>query len=157
MSEENAREQGKRWYRENKERHLARMKEWRRRLKEEEPERWRELVERNIARSKKWRATSKGVYGALRRSAHKQGREVRISCSEFVAWWEGRPRVCHYCGRRTEVGRGLKAESLDRKDNERTYSLDNIVISCKRCNLMKGSWLSYKQMLDAGRRYFKGE
>ena len=47
--------------------------------------------------------------------------------------------------------------TLDRVDNTKGYELSNIVLACRRCNYMKGSWLTSEQMLDAAKRYFGKE
>jgi hypothetical protein len=41
-----------------------------------------------------------------------------------------RRRPCHYCG-------GVKSMGLDRVDNARGYTTDNVVPACTTCNLMK--------------------
>ena len=41
-----------------------------------------------------------------------------------------RRRPCHYCG-------GVKSMGLDRVDNARGYTMDNVVPACTVCNLMK--------------------
>jgi 5-methylcytosine-specific restriction endonuclease McrA len=39
---------------------------------------------------------------------------------------------------------------IDRKDNEKGYTEENCVPCCKRCNGIKGEWLSYEEMLEVG-------
>lgn len=36
---------------------------------------------------------------------------------------------------------------LDRKDNSKGYTKDNVVPACRRCNMVKGMYLSYDDML----------
>jgi hypothetical protein len=50
--------------------------------------------------------------------------------------------VCHYCD--NIVNTGL---ALDRKDNNKDYTIDNVVVCCNRCNTLKRDLLSYEEML----------
>ena len=49
----------------------------------------------------------------------------------------------------------LSALTFDRKDNNEGYTIDNLALSCRRCNLMKGDWLTYEQTLEIANKYFK--
>lgn len=53
-----------------------------------------------------------------------------------------RAGACGYCHRL------LTADevTLDRKDNSRGYTPDNVVPACRRCNVIKGEVLTYEQM-----------
>ena len=44
---------------------------------------------------------------------------------------------------------------MRRKYNRLPYTLDNITFACRRCNNIKGSWFTEKQMLEIANRYFK--
>lgn len=52
-------------------------------------------------------------------------------------------KPCHYCGDRLRAT-GVR---LDRKDNDGGYTIENVVPCCGRCNLLKGSRLTYAQMV----------
>lgn len=50
---------------------------------------------------------------------------------------------CHYCtGSLNEYG-----HSLDRKDNSKSYTVDNVVPCCTDCNRTKGDRLTYDEMV----------
>lgn len=51
-------------------------------------------------------------------------------------------KKCIYCGN--------DATGLDRKDNEVGYTVNNVVPSCHRCNGLKGSKISFEDMLVIG-------
>ena len=65
-------------------------------------------------------------------------------------------RTCHYCKIPEDAiltawkriydldKRGRRLE-LDRKDNNKNYSLDNCVLACAPCNIAKGSLFSSKE------------
>lgn len=64
---------------------------------------------------------------------------------------------CHYCGEgvlwhKFDDGnyKGTRRYNLDRKDNNRGYEKDNLVICCKRCNYGKRAWFSYKEWVVIG-------
>jgi hypothetical protein len=68
---------------------------------------------------------------------------------------------CHYCGSRiewTEFRRPHGKHSarigpynLDCKDNSIGYTVDNVVVCCKRCNYAKGIWFTYDEFVEIGK------
>lgn len=61
-------------------------------------------------------------------------------------------KLCHYCERppQQRIGHYLY-NGIDRRDNNRGYSLDNSVPCCWDCNRMKGAHLTEEEMLEVGR------
>lgn len=68
---------------------------------------------------------------------------------------------CHYCANAVKwyeyswtPDNGIKHKTcgyqLDRKDNNKGYSLENCVVCCKDCNTIKSNKLSYAQMKKVG-------
>ena len=111
---------------------------------------------------RKWqnrvRKTPRGYYNRIRDNARRKGIIFGITIGEFIAWFQQQELKCHYCKQTLEQGNGsLIANScnIDRKDNKQGYSLDNIVIACRRCNSMKGDWLTYEQTKEIAQRYFR--
>lgn len=51
---------------------------------------------------------------------------------------------CHYCGDTTRLG-------LDRIDNSRGHTKDNVVVCCYDCNVARGNNFSYREMLVLGK------
>lgn len=49
------------------------------------------------------------------------------------------PMVCSYTGLPLSWDGGDLAPSLDRIDNSGSHTRDNVVLSCKRVNLMRGN------------------
>lgn len=76
----------------------------------------------------KRRRTVKSRFLRSRYNAGKRGKAWTISLEEFEALLD---TPCTYCGAdvRQETG-----SSLDRKDNERGYEIDNVNTCCKSCN-----------------------
>lgn len=83
--------------------------------------------------------------------------EFALSYEEFLFFTQ--IGTCHYCGEANIVwnefiGNGRHKYNLDRKDNTRGYTCDNVVVCCKDCNFMKRDWLSYEEF-KAVRRFLK--
>jgi hypothetical protein len=56
--------------------------------------------------------------------------------------------ICHYCGEPNivwDANSSNRKSNLDRKDNTKGYTFDNVVVCCKDCNLMKRDWFSYDE------------
>ena len=47
----------------------------------------------------------------------------------------------------------IRRLTVDRKDNDKGYSLDNMVLACHRCNSIKGDWFSYDEMKEIAEKY----
>lgn len=55
---------------------------------------------------------------------------------------------CIYCNKKLEQ----KGIGLDKKNpNILIYRLNNVVPCCKRCNWIKGTWFTYRQMIKIGK------
>jgi len=74
---------------------------------------------------------------------------------DFLDWFQAQEKRCYYCGAvlRMRVGLGWSALSLDRLDPDRGYEERNIVLACKRCNMIKGRWFTPEQMKEIATKY----
>lgn len=86
-------------------------------------------------------AAFNNIYNDYQNKAYKKGRTFNITKAKFK---ELITKDCFYCGAKpsnTKVIRGqsFSYNGLDRLDNEKPYTLDNVVPSCKVCNFMKGT------------------
>lgn len=98
------------------------------------------------------------LYNTLVGKAKRRGRstrairhEVLITYDDFVALTK--EKICHYCGvpiiwQEYSVRGG--ASNLDRKDSRLPYTLDNVVVCCKRCNIGKNRFFSYEEWKQIG-------
>jgi hypothetical protein len=130
----------KRDYEKNREARIKKSADWRK----NNPEKYREQYERSNAlgafQHYKFIRSNKGRFYSLRRQAAKRSLEVRLDIATYSTLIQSR---CHYCdGVLNETGSGL-----DRVDNTKGYSVDNVVPCCKNCNVMKNSFLTYDEML----------
>lgn len=74
--------------------------------------------------------------------------EFHLTYDEFIFLTQ--IGVCYYCGEpnikwNPFVGNGQYRSNLDRKDNTKGYSFDNVVVCCKDCNFMKRDWFSCEE------------
>ena len=98
-----------------------------------------------------------GIFVNVRYSAKKRNIEFNFSKEGFVTWYNKQEQVCHYCKRNLEEIKKDKILnlnsyrfSIDRKNNNRGYILDNIVLCCLNCNIVKGKFFTEQEMLKMG-------
>lgn len=82
--------------------------------------------------------SSKGRFGSVKSVAKKRNIPVTITLLEYEQL--GR-KECFYC-------KGILPETggaVDRVDSSQGYTKDNLVLCCKRCNMVKGSTHSLEE------------
>lgn len=91
-------------------------------------------IKRNVSSVEK----VKQRYISLQRRAKKRNMEFNLT----IEYIEDilKPKDCYYCHKYTEN------ITIDRKDNNRGYTIDNTVPACKRCNTLKSNWITEEQM-----------
>ena len=77
---------------------------------------------------------------SMKQQAYIKGREWKLTDNEAL---ELINNICHYCGEKNETS----CNSIDRKDSEKHYTIDNCVPCCKMCNNMKNT-LKYTEFLN---------
>jgi len=91
--------------------------------------------------------------------AKTKGVNFTIDPHLFVGWFRLQRMNCYYCGSPLTQGKHrqhkLTDMTLDRKDSKQGYSLENIVLCCRRCNMIKGNWFTEQQMLEIANKYLK--
>ncbi len=110
---------------------------------------------------RRYNRTPAGKYWNLRTRVMREGLEFNITQGEFVEWFNKQDLGCYYCGvplmfiAGRNSDKKLQGISIDRKDNNRGYELDNMCLACRRCNTIKNSYFTEKQMLEIADKYFK--
>ena len=119
-------------------------------------------------RAKAYRASPMGVFIGLRgrqtfykRHGDKREKPFLLEKDSFLEWYGVQPKVCHHCGISQENLARIKDSQLrkvhrltiDCKDNDAGYFLENMVLSCNRCNAIKGDFFTYEEMLHIGREH----
>ena len=80
------------------------------------------------------------LYNTLCRGAEKKKIPVSLTYEEFLTFTIC--EVCYYCNSFVEwnekrTRQSSRAYNLDRKDNSKGYSKDNLAVCCKKCNKLK--------------------
>lgn len=99
--------------------------------------------------------TAKGRYHKLLRTAKRDGTDLTLTVDDVTKLYN--QNTCYYCNRGVTIGFGHKHKltdrTVDRRDNAKGYIVDNVVIACRRCNLMKGNWFTAEQTLEIAKHY----
>ena len=119
--------------------------------KKEYNKKYREIHKKEMRiRLKKYTRTPMGIYSHLKANAKKRNIEIDFNKSKFVKWYLAQKQECYYCKRSiqeikqdTKERKYLKIRlSIDRKDNQKNYSMDNITLACCRCNMIKSDYFT---------------
>lgn len=126
---------------------------------------------------KKYRATTAGIYSNIKgrtvfASNHdkKSGRgysygktEFNIPKDVFISWYDNEPKTCCYCDISEEdlstcgdiFNESIIRLTLECKDNDLGYIIDNIALACLRCNSIKGDIFTFDEMREIAQSYIK--
>ena len=110
---------------------------------------WKRHPEKYLLHSNKIKAKRNYRYDTLRHRAERKGTPLTFTLSEFINWYGPQSRTCHYC-KRPYTDTKPNNDSVDRKDNNIGYTINNIVLCCYRCNIVKNVWFSYSDMVQIG-------
>ena len=105
-----------------------------------------------------WRKVNpiKVYWSKLKASAKRRKLLFDIKIDDFIQWYEKQQLTCCYCGIEIRTFKEIKnmreTRSIDRKDNDRGYEFNNMVLCCYSCNAIKNSTFTYKQMLELGKK-----
>ena len=142
-------------------------KQYMRKYEKEHPDYFNQKAKEFYQRNKEHinemrRKNPKSLYSTLKRNAGIRGLELKLTKKEFIYWWIQQEQKCVYCDipierlAITDIKKKLsKRLSIDRKDNNRGYEKDNIVLACLRCNFIKSNLLTFDEMQEIGQKYIK--
>lgn len=111
--------------------------------------------------TRKWRDNNYDAYkfNHLHTNAKKRGIYIKLDKEKFLRWFNSQSKNCFYCGIAEEdikilykIPRHSKLH-IDRANNSLGYVIDNIVLACIRCNIMKGDILTKNEMLEIAQKY----
>ena len=118
----------------------------------------------NRIRSRIFRKTASGIYTTLTsQSKFFDKCEVEFTREAFIEWYNGTVKKCEYCDIPEEHihqvndawnGRTNRLE-IDRKDNNSGYNPGNVVLACRRCNVIRSDYFSYEEMKEIGQLFVK--
>ncbi len=102
------------------------------------------------------------ILATIRRNARYRNETFSLTPKSFADWYNSQEKVCCYCDIPIErlaisdKGKKLsKRLSVDRIDNDKGYEIDNIALSCLKCNFIKSNILTAQEMREIGQKYFK--
>jgi len=84
--------------------------------------------------TKKGKQTPKSKWITLRSGARRRGYRFTLTFEDCSGLFLD---DCHYCGKPSVEE--VKIHGLDRVDNEKGYSMDNVVTCCEQCNVAKST------------------
>ncbi len=108
----------------------------------------------------------KKLCNANNRSSLKITRETLFTVNEFKEWFKRQKLICYYCeldiNQFNKIKKKLSGHSpnsyrfgFDRKDSNRGYYLNNIVLCCANCNHIKGYIFSADEFKEICSSYIK--
>ena len=101
-----------------------------------------------------------GRFIRLKENALKDGAQIRMTKDDFIVWFNSQALKCFYCHTPLEFIYGRHWQwtglTIDRCDPNGAYELNNIVLACRRCNIIKGHWFTKDQMLEIASKYLRG-
>jgi hypothetical protein len=78
-----------------------------------------------------------------------QRRDVNFTRAELYQWYTEQNKECHYC--KNPFSKIDGQTTIDRKDNSKPYTLENICLCCRRCNMVKSDALTEEQMMQVAK------
>jgi hypothetical protein len=104
-----------------------------------------------------------GIYMTLKNNAKNKKMKFSLIKKDFINWYNNQKQECHYCMRslkeiKQDIIENKKYKgrlSIDRKDNNKGYTLNNIVLACRRCNYIKGDYITEEKMKKIGKFLYK--
>ena len=107
----------------------------------------RRVKDKEYGKNHKW---ERAVNTAIKKA---QNRNLPYDTKEsLINFLKSLEQKCIYCDLTHQLSEKFhkKGLSIDRKDNNKGYTIDNIVIACFYCNSVKAHKLSFPQMIQIG-------
>lgn len=114
--------------------------------------------------SKVYRKTPAGIYQLIKgRERFYKQKPFSLIREEFVEWYNNQPKNCVYCDipeaylylLQEHYGDITDRLTIDCKDNKVGYQLDNLTLSCNKCNITKNNVLTFDEMMYVGQNFIK--
>jgi hypothetical protein len=93
---------------------------------------------------KKYAYTTKRRFWASSHEAKRRNKEWKLTFEQFEQFSK---QPCCYC----EYPTLSQGGSLDRIDNNRGYTIDNVVSACRTCNLVRNNLFTHEEMKVIGK------
>lgn len=105
---------------------------------------------------KRYYHSAKGIYNQLKTIAKHKKIIFKLNKNRFIEWYNQQTKKCVYCKRLEYLiikdynGRHRRC-SIDRKDNNQGYTLNNIILACHKCNTIKNDIFTFDEMIKIGK------
>lgn len=126
----------------------------------------------NKERAQEYSQTASGIFTSIKSRVKYRAKNPRrwgmkkdfnITREDFIKWYNIQPKTCFYCGVAetdlTTIHDSYNSRSLrltvDCKDNDRGYEIDNLVLSCQRCNTTKNDFFTWEEMRWIGQNFIR--
>ena len=101
------------------------------------------------------------IYNGIRDRSRKKRFDV-CTMEEFIIWYNSQEKVCVYCDiKESQIklawGEYRPNLEIDRTDNNKGYTLDNIALACHTCNVVKLNIFNFNEMREIGQNYIKSK
>lgn len=113
----------------------------------------------------RFKNTPSSIYKTIKGASVARKMPIKVSKKDFLLWYEKVEKKCHYCNlpekyceiTANAINRNVRRLTIDRIDNNKAYSINNILIACYWCNQIKGRILSKKEMEIVGKLVIKSK
>lgn len=99
-----------------------------------------DIKERRRQYNRKWVRTLTGRFFNAHKKANRWSQVFELSFTQYEHLVS---QPCYYCGTSLENMAGI---GLDRKDNSKGYSIENVLPCCGKCNRIRGDDLTVEEM-----------
>lgn len=99
----------------------------------------------------------------IKSSARKRGLKAPLTNSEYREWFKSQKQVCGYCFsdvnlinrylKKKEIKLSFRRLAVDRKNSDKGYVLDNMILACYLCNVSKQAIFSHSDFVEIAQKY----
>jgi len=120
--------------------------------------------------AKNYRDSPSGIYQLLKGRQtylHKRNdsrsKPFNLTREEFIKWYQKQKLKCGYCDipqdkwylMAEKYGSNWFRLTVDCMDNDTGYTVDNLILACAKCNLIKQNILTHDEMYYIGQNFIK--
>jgi hypothetical protein len=158
-TKERVRKYGNEWYWKNRDRILERQKLYRKNNPDYYKNKSKEVVY-------KYNHSAKGIFNVLKKRCVKENKsKLQITQKQFIEWYQEQEKKCVYCDIHEDLVCLLNDKTsypitrltIDRKDNNLPYTINNIGLACFKCNSLKKNFFTFKEMREIAQKYIKSK
>lgn len=101
----------------------------------------------------------------IRTSAKKRGLSAPYTNTQYRDWFKSQKQICAYCGsscerinqylNKIEIDKTFRRLSVDRKNSDKGYEFENMILACFVCNVSKQAVFSHEDFMEIADKYIK--